>query len=258
MSPWSKIAKVYQRNAASLVFKRPFVIRSTRSVISFTFDDFPRSALLIGGAILNRYGLVGTYYVSLGLAGKQEASGEMFVESDLSTLLERGHELGCHTFSHLDSWQTDWRTFELSILENRAALKKLLPEAEFKSFSYPISPPRPLTKANAAKHFTCCRGNIGQTLYWGTTDLNQLASYFLEKSRDNLPAIKLLIDRSRQVCGWLIFATHDISDTPSPFGCTPRLFEDVVQQAVQSGALILPVSRALEVLSNQGKLACGA
>jgi peptidoglycan/xylan/chitin deacetylase (PgdA/CDA1 family) len=31
-------------------------------VISFTFDDFPRSALVKAGAILRERGLAGTYY----------------------------------------------------------------------------------------------------------------------------------------------------------------------------------------------------
>src|SRR5205823_2244619 len=75
----SRFRGYYQRKAASLVFRRPFVISPTRPLISFTFDDFPRSALLAGGAILNRFGVAGTYYVSLGLLGKNEPSGKMFL-----------------------------------------------------------------------------------------------------------------------------------------------------------------------------------
>ncbi len=223
------------------------MIRAQHPFISFTFDDFPRSALLVGGAILNRFGLAGTYYASLGLMGKEAAAGPIFVSSDLTTLLEQGHELGCHTFSHCHSWETATATFEHSITENRAALKDFLPGAEFKTFSYPISPPRARTKAKIAKHFLCCRGS-GQTLNAGTTDLNQLSAYFLEKSRHNIQSVKNLIEQNRQDRGWLIFATHDISDDPSPFGCTPEFFQDVVQYAVRSGARVLPVVKALEVL----------
>src|ERR1700681_1152721 len=82
------------RRATSHIWRRPFLIRSQRPLISFTFDDFPRSALLVGGAILHRFGLTGTYYASLGLAGKETASGQIFVPDDLTTLVEQGHELG--------------------------------------------------------------------------------------------------------------------------------------------------------------------
>jgi glycosyltransferase involved in cell wall biosynthesis/peptidoglycan/xylan/chitin deacetylase (PgdA/CDA1 family) len=220
-------------------------------LISFTFDDFPRSALLTGGAILNRFGRAGTYYASLGLVGKETPSGQIFFPDDLTTLVEQGHELGCHTFSHCDSWATATKTFENSIVQNRAALDRLFPYAEFKTFSYPISLPRPNTKAKIADHFLCCRGG-GQTFNTGKVDLNQLSAFFLEKSRGNFQAVKDLIDRNRQACGWLIFATHDISDTHTAFGCTPEFFERVVRYAISSGAEIVPVVEALEVLGAPG------
>ena len=142
---------------------------------------------------------------------------------------------------------------EEAIVKNRETLNQLVPGAEFKSFSYPISPPRPLTKAKIADHFLCCRGS-GQTLNVGTADLNQLSAYFLEKSRNSVQSVKDLIDSNRQVRGWLIFATHDISDKPTPYGCTPEFFEQVVRWAVDSGAQVLPVVEALESLrSNNGQ-----
>jgi len=226
-------------------------MRQQCPLISFTFDDFPRSALLVGGAILSRFGLGGTYYASLGLIGKETASGPIFLSDDLTNLFEQGHELGCHTFSHCDSWETDARTFEDSIMKNREALNELCPGAKFQTFAYPINLPRPMTKARIADHFLSCRGG-GQTLNAGRIDLNQLSAYFLEKSRGNIQPIKDLIDRNRQACGWLIFATHDISDNPTRFGCTPEFFEQVVHYAVGSGARILPVVQALQALGAPG------
>jgi glycosyltransferase involved in cell wall biosynthesis/peptidoglycan/xylan/chitin deacetylase (PgdA/CDA1 family) len=247
----SRLLGYFQRRATSKVWRRPFLINSQRPLISFTFDDFPRSALLVGGSILKRYGSTGTYYVSLGLAGKETESGQIFVPDDLTTLVEEGHELGCHTFSHCDSWATATQTFENSILENREALNRLFPFSEFKTFSYPISLPRPHTKSRIADYFLCCRGG-GQMFNTGKADLNQLSAYFLEKSNENFEVIKDLIDRNRQACGWLIFATHDISDRHTPFGCTPDFFERVVKYAVSSGAQIAPVVEALEVLHAPG------
>src|SRR5450631_1280171 len=90
----------YQRKSARLLFRKPFLIRLQQPLISFTFDDFPRSALLVGGSILNNVGLAATYYASLGLIGKEAPSGQIFVADDLATLFDQGHELGCHTFAH--------------------------------------------------------------------------------------------------------------------------------------------------------------
>lgn len=206
---------------------------------------------MVGGAVLNRHGLAGTYYASFGLVGKETASGQIFFPGDLTTLFEQQHELGCHTFSHYDSWETDPGAFEDSIIKNRATLSELFPGAEFQSFAYPISLPRPSTKSRIADYFLSCRGG-DQTFNVGTVDLNQLSAYFLEKSRGDIQPIKDLIDHNRQACGWLVFATHDISDSHTPFGCTPEFFENVVQYAVSSGAQVVPVVEALELLGAPG------
>jgi peptidoglycan/xylan/chitin deacetylase (PgdA/CDA1 family) len=247
-SSWSRLHGYYQRKAASFVFKKPLVVSPARPIISFSFDDFPRSALLVGGAILKSFGLAGTYYASLGLAGKDTPSGQIFLNDDLPALFEQGHELGCHTFGHCHSWETPTGIFEESIKENRTSLDKLIPGAEFKTFSYPIAMPRPMTKARIANYFQCCRAG-GQRLNVGTTDLNQLSAYFLEQSRHNIQAVRDVINVNRNVRGWLIFATHDISPNPTPFGCEPGFFEEIVRDALKSGALILPVGLALEALS---------
>jgi peptidoglycan/xylan/chitin deacetylase (PgdA/CDA1 family) len=237
----------YIRTAAHLLFRRPIKIKAQVPYISFTFDDFPRSALLVGGAILKSFGIAGTYYASFGLMGKQAPVGPIFLPEDLRDLQQQGHELGCHTFGHCDAWRTKPAVFEGSIVENRRALNELLPSASLQTMSYPINPPRASTKRRTGQHFRCCRGG-GQTFNVGTADLNYLFAFFLEKSRHAPEMVKDLIDRNRRARGWLILATHDVCASPSPFGCTPRFFEDIVQSAICSGARVLPVIQVWQEL----------
>lgn len=246
---WSTVHGRCQRNAARFFFTRPLAIRSPRPIISFTFDDFPRSALHTGGAILEQFGLKGTYYASFGLMGQIAPTGPIFVPEDVRALVAQGHELGCHTFHHCHSWNTRTDVFEGSILDNTNVLETLVPGASFSTFSFPISPPRPRTKRMVAEHFACARGG-GQTFNVGKTDRNYLRAYFLEKTRDDPQAIKNLIEQNRVARGWLIFATHDVCHAPTPFGCTPDFFEDIVQCAVRSGARIVPVAEALDSLAS--------
>src|SRR5438309_9393478 len=121
--------------AAKVLFRRRLAVRTALPLISFTFDDFPRSAFLEAGSILRRYGILGTYYVSLSLMGKQSLLGPMFQAEDLKELTGRGHELGCHTFGHCQSWNTPPDVYERSILENQKALSELLPGASFQTFA---------------------------------------------------------------------------------------------------------------------------
>jgi peptidoglycan/xylan/chitin deacetylase (PgdA/CDA1 family) len=196
---------------------------------------------------LKRFGVRGTYYASFGLMGKYAPTGEMFLSDDVKTLLEEGHELGCHTFAHCDAWETETGAFEDSVRKNQLALSKLVNGACFKTLSYPINPPRARTKRNIGKYFICGRGG-GQTVNVGTADLNYLRAFFLEKSRNHSEVVKSLIDQNQQARGWLIFATHDICKNPTPFGCTPEFFEEIVAYAVTSGAKILPVIKVWEAL----------
>lgn len=237
----------YIRTAAKTFFRRPLQIQTDQPLISFTFDDFPRSALHQGGEILARFGARGTYYVSLGLMGKLEPTGNICLPEDLALLAGEGHELGCHTFGHFDSWLTETSRFADSVVRNREALHKLLPGRNFRTFSYPINPPRARTKRRIAPLFECCRGG-GQTSNIGSADCNYLAAYFLEKSRGQSSAVKNLIDANREARGWLIFATHDVDRQPTPYGCTPECFSEIVEYAALSGARILPVIEAYEAL----------
>jgi peptidoglycan/xylan/chitin deacetylase (PgdA/CDA1 family) len=242
-----RLQSKFNRTSAECLFRRPFAIESARPLISFTFDDFPRTALSMGGAILQKHGLAGTYYVSLDLAGKEDASGSMFKLEDLRTLRHQGHELGCHTFHHLDSGQTPTAEYMESVRANQRALEGLFPGEKFRAFSYPKSAPRGRTKRLTAQRFDSCRGG-GQTFNSGATDLNYLRAFFIEQAHGNMQAMRDIIDANRAANGWLIFATHDVCETPSRYGCTPAVFEAVVDHAVQSGAAILPVTAALETL----------
>lgn len=223
-------------------------MQNERPTISFTFDDFPRSAYHTGGAILRSYGFRGTYYAALGLMGTRQPVGEIFSRQDLIDVMADGHELGCHTFSHCHSWNTPPAVFDKSIIDNAGALRELLPQASFKTHAYPLSGPRPDTKRRAAAHFSCCRAG-GQWFNATVVDRGLLSAHFLERARNDPDSVKRLIDRNASACGWLIFATHDVGEAASDWGCSPRFMEDIVRYVSRSGSTVLPVSEAWDVIS---------
>jgi peptidoglycan/xylan/chitin deacetylase (PgdA/CDA1 family) len=216
-------------------------------IVSFSFDDFPRSALHVAGPILKEYGCKGTYYASAGLMGKLEPPGEIFWREDLEALLREGHELGCHTFHHYDAMLTLPGRFEASVIANRKAFAEMCPGVELRSFSYPREDPNIGTKRAAGRHSLSCRAG-GQTLNRRRMDMNSMRAFFIEQSRDDPDAIWRLIEQNREERGWLIFATHDVCDDPTRYGCTPGLFEEVVRRSVESGARILTVGQACDVV----------
>jgi peptidoglycan/xylan/chitin deacetylase (PgdA/CDA1 family) len=250
MSLTTRIRNRCQREMAARLACRMAPINLTEPVVSFTFDDFPRSALYQGGAILRNHDMLGTYYASFGLMGQAAPTGEIFFEEDLFEFKQQGHELGCHTFDHCHSWDTAPAEFEASILRNQQRIARISEAPSITSFSYPISCPRPDTKRRTAKYYATARGG-GQTFNIRSTDLNYLKAFFIEQSRDNFAAIQQVIDDNARAKGWLIFATHDVCDTPTRYGCTPALFERIVKAVAKSGAKVLPINQAFALLSGK-------
>jgi peptidoglycan/xylan/chitin deacetylase (PgdA/CDA1 family) len=241
VSLWASLPKPLQRRMARWCGQNKHAIQPAVPLISFTFDDFPRSALVQGGAVLSEIGFRATYYACFGLMDQSSPTGTLFSPSDFPALMQ--HEIGSHTFDHCDAWGTEPAEFEASIVRNEQFVARELPGVTMASLSYPISYPRPETKRRTAGHYECARGG-GQTYNAGATDLNYLKAFFLEQSRDDLDSIKRAVDDNSRAGGWLILATHDICESPTRFGCTPGFFKQVVAYVAQSGAVVLPVSEA--------------
>ena len=219
-----RIKGKYHRTLTNRFCLRKVLVNPPKPLISFTFDDAPKTAFTTGGAILAAHGGKATYFVSLGLMGLTTEVGEIASQDDLIAAIDQGHELGCHTLDHLDAWYASTDNYMASIEANQHALERIRPGLQFSTFAYPKSGATLSVKYPLQKRFVCCRGG-GQAANVGMTDLNMLKACFLDKrAKVDLAFIKELIDYNAQQRGWLIFATHDVADDPSPYGCTPRIF----------------------------------
>jgi peptidoglycan/xylan/chitin deacetylase (PgdA/CDA1 family) len=224
--------------------KRFVPLRLDRSIVTFTFDDVPATAVLEGGPLLAQYGARSTYFVSLGLLDTESESGRIAGVAELARALQDGHELGCHTFDHVDAWHTSRDSFMASVERNRAALDRTLPNAHFTSFAYPKSGATWSVKRDLAPRFACCRGG-GQSFNADSVDLGLVSACFLDaRAGVDLPRARALIQECAARRGWLVFATHDVAPNPSPYGCTPEFLDAIARFAAQSGADLLPMGRA--------------
>jgi hypothetical protein len=248
---WGRLRDRLRRERAARCARRDVVLSSETPLISFTFDDFPKSALFAGGAMLGERGWRGTYYTSFGLAGTTAPTGRIFDLEDLPFLLEQRHELGCHTYGHLHAWDTPAPEFEVSIKKNRQFLDRHFPGATFPTLSYPISCPNPGVKRRAGTHFSACRGG-GQVCNRGTMDLNHLRSFFLEQVGENMSTVQHAIDETVRCKGWLIFSTHDVEASPTRYGVTAGFFEKVLAATAASGACVVPAGVAVSQLRLAG------
>jgi hypothetical protein len=88
--------------------------------------------------------------------------------------------------------------------------------------------------------FLCCRG-IFPGVNTSPIDLNLLRANSLYSGNFDIEAVKRLFKENEERKGWLIFYTHDVSDKPSPYGCTPEQFKSVVDCASKMKNLVSPV-----------------
>lgn len=223
--------------------RRPAILANSVPIVSFTFDDFPRTALLTGGRVLERFGARGTYYAAWGLMDSSNELGDQFRAADLESLLDRGHELASHTYGHTSARSVSCRAFCRDVARGRQAVEKLL-GGESANFAYPFGHVNLRSKRALAATLSSARG-IFAGLNGPEADMNLLRANSLYGGLEALAAAEALIAENVRRKSWLIFYTHDVRPNPSPYGCSPEVFEAVVRRALDSGSHVLTVRQAL-------------
>jgi peptidoglycan/xylan/chitin deacetylase (PgdA/CDA1 family) len=235
-------AKVSHRLATHLRVE-PFRLRNTTPVVSFTFDDIPRSAATIGAPILQDHGARGTFYVSGGLVGTISSNWDGVDAQDILALHRQGHEIGCHTFSHQRTCDLDQQSLAEEIERNRQYFRSLDPSITVDNFAYPFGYGSFARKRQLRAEFTSCR-SIVPGVTSGTVDLQFLRAMPLIDQRIDRDAIERAFDDAQNTNGWLIFYTHDVADRPSPYGCSPALMKHALEAASRRQIPVLNMAEA--------------
>ena len=237
-----------RRQLLSSLYTRRSRLSHEGPIVSFTFDDFPRSALTEGGRILKSHGARGTYYAAVGLMNTVNHLGEQFRREDLDTLLSDGHELASHTFSHVSCRSVSCSKFQKDVREGRRAIEELTGRADWGNFAFPFGEITLKAKKAIGADMASCR-SIWQGLNGPEVDLNLLRAKSLYGDLNKAAELRELVLENGRQKTWLIFYSHDIREVPSPFGCTPELLEFVVSCARDSGARIMTVAEVVAGLS---------
>jgi peptidoglycan/xylan/chitin deacetylase (PgdA/CDA1 family) len=212
---------------------------------TFTFDDCPRSALENAGRILERHGLVGTFFVAG--ATLDQASGkytQMLSSRDLETLVRRGHELGCHSYSHKSLRSTRIEEIRADFDRNREVLLGASGAESLTSFAYPFGEANWTAKAEVAKRFAAARG-VRPGINGRILDLAQLRAVGIHADEFSEGRVQALIQRTLKTRGWLIFYTHEVEASPSSIGCTEQQFERTLDMVVASQIEVLSMRSAV-------------
>jgi len=216
-------------------------LRNTAPIVSFTFDDVPKSAVTDGASALEARGARGTFYVSGSTVGR----GTLADADDLVALHARGHELACHTFSHRQVVDMDAAAMAADIDRNRRFFQSLRSSIEPANFAYPFGVGSLTGKRWLGRRFRSGR-SIMPGVNAGRVDLQFLKSCPLIDRQMDGAAIDRLLDQTAAVGGWLIFYTHDVADGPSIYGCSRQLLDHALDAAGRRGIAIRNIAEGLD------------
>jgi peptidoglycan/xylan/chitin deacetylase (PgdA/CDA1 family) len=234
----------------SSCFKRTVPLGTLGPVVSFTFDDFPQSALSVGADILERFGARATYYVAMGLENTANDLGVQFRRDDLVHAVSRGHELAVHGFQHLSARRTPVEAFVRDVVRCETEMRQQVSVGVSRNFAYPYGEVTLSTKQRLGPLMMSSRGTIGG-LNGPDVDLNLLRANRLYGDVNQLESIKQLISQVQREASWLIFYTHDVAERPSKFGCTPGLLESTASFAAERSCRLMTVADVVNRIGSQ-------
>lgn len=228
----SSIRGKIRRRLARMSHRRPVRRSAGRPLLTISFDDAPLTATSLGAEILNRRGIKGTYYASAGLSGRRQPMGVCAGPEDYVRLAAQGHEIACHTFSHLDCGKADGSRIREDVRRNAEAFAQW-GLSRPSSFAYPYGDVSPASKSTLAPVFTSLRA-LHPGLVEAGSDLNQTPAVGIEGEDGPARALAWL-ETARARSAWLILYTHDVAEAPSPWGCTPSALEQILSAAQAQG-----------------------
>src|SRR3978361_2221706 len=245
MNPMSEARARLSHRMAMHFGVEPFCLRNAAPMVSFTFDDVPKSAATVGAATLERHDAHGTFYVIGSQVGTSSPQWDMVDGDDIVALHRGGHEIACHTFSHKRACDLDAETLSAEIARNQQYLRSLDASIRIENFAYPFGYGSFVRKRQLKTVFKSCR-SIVPGVNSGTVDLQFLRAMPLIDRRIDRDGIERAFDQAQTANGWLIFYTHDVADEPSPYGCSPALLNEALEAAARRKIPVLNMAEALQ------------
>jgi peptidoglycan/xylan/chitin deacetylase (PgdA/CDA1 family) len=246
----AKITGKASRFLARNIHSKTLALRTNPPMVTFTFDDVPASACELGAGILEKYGARGTFYVAGRGCGTQGSDGGPPLASieQLRAIWAKGHEIGCHTYSHAAVSRISLGLLGQELERNRWALKNIGRDVELKNFAYPYGDLSFRSKRYLEERFDSCR-SVHRGINYGAADLGSLKAWPLEDASIDRSTIAALIASTIKTGGWLIFYSHEVADRPNRFGVSPDLLTFAVATARETGCALATVADGLKIIA---------
>ena len=209
-------------------------------IVSVTFDDGWLSAKENGAQILGRMGdMKATYYINPGTLN----TTEIMTDSDIQDLRRAGHQIGSHTYSHIDitSYSLDFIRRDMQKANNyfyKLGIDKIdfaSPYGKYDNNVLDIT-----MQSNASNRGTEKGINTKNNI-----DRSMLKALFIRKDISDAE-LKEYLSRTKETNGWLILIYHKIEASDSEFDIDRETFQRHMQIVKDSNIKVKTVRSALE------------
>ena len=139
--------------------------------------------------------------------------------------------------------------------KGRRAIENITGQSDSGNFAFPFGQITVNAKRAVGQVVASSRGIMGG-FNGPVIDLNMLRANSLYGGQSNRAKVRDLIAENERQQSWLIFYTHDVSPTPSPYGCVPELLEYAVSFASQSCARVSTVAEVLSEVEPRALVQC--
>ncbi len=249
-APYQMLAGKLTRLLVRNVPTKKLTMRNTRPLVSFTFDDAAATACTAGAALLEQFHARATFYISGEKCGKPSPTGRLATAEHLKALHANGHEIACHTFSHMQVVGIDRQALASDLERNRFFLQSVIGDVAVRNFAYPYGDISFSTKRYLGERYDSCRATT-PGVNADVADLGVLKSNALEQTSIGRQGISHLITETVRRNGWLLFASHDVAEAPSPYGVRPDLLTFALRSALAAGCRLVTVAQALRILRGE-------
>ncbi|MEO0548758.1 MAG: polysaccharide deacetylase family protein [Pseudomonadota bacterium] len=209
--------------------------------VSLCFDDFPKSAVQTAAPMIEARGWRATWYACGAMMGQRsDEYGAMYTAQDLKSLSAKGHEIGCHTYSHQSAQDLSKAELIEDCLRNGLFFKRY-GIAPPRSFAFPFGAANLSAKSTIAETYTAARGVYPGT-NTGKMDIRMLMATALQDDQGGIDRALTELENLTDEGSWLIIFTHDVETHHSPWGVAPEDYETVLEAIEASGAEVITVA----------------
>lgn len=225
----------------------PALLRNDAPLVSFTFDDVPVSAHAAGAAMIEAHNARATFYIATGLLGQRSDHWTVIGGAEVADLHRRGHEIALHSHVHCPAWALDAAQFADDIKRNRDILSDFHSDIDARNFAYPFG-----QCTVARKHQLNGLVRSSRSIYAGVNrgilDRHYIRATELCDARLQTKRLDAYLDETQRSRGWLVFLLHDVSDVPSPLGCSRSLLDRALNGVARRGMRIATIDTALDLI----------